>query len=121
LERAYASAAFTVFPSLHEGFGLPVAESLLHGTPVVTTNYGATAETGAHGGALLIDPRSDTELTDAMRTLLTDDVALRRLRGQIASRPERSWQDYADELWNRLVEPELSKLEGVSTGVHLDR
>ncbi len=121
LERAYASAAFTVFPSLHEGFGLPVAESLLHGTPVVTTNFGATAETGAHGGALLIDPRSDTALTDAMRTLLTDDATLQRLRQQIASRPERTWQDYADELWDQLVAPELSKLEGVSAGVHLDR
>ena len=118
LEKAYASAAFTVFPSLHDGFGLPVAESLSHGTPVVTSNFGSTAETGAHGGTLLIDPRVDTALTDAMRTLLTDPDALQQLRREIPARPERTWQDYADELWDQLVEPELSSLREVTEGVH---
>ncbi len=112
LERAYSSAAFTVFPSLHEGFGLPVAESLLHGTPVITSNFGSTAEIGGQGGTLLIDPRDHPSLTNAMRILLTDPVVLERLRAEIAARPERTWQDYADELWENLVEPELDELIG---------
>jgi len=56
---------------------------------------------------VLVDPRDDADLTAAMRTLLTDDQVLARLRAQVADRPERTWQDYADELWERLVDPEL--------------
>lgn len=110
LNDAYSTARFSVFPSLHEGFGLPVVESLGHGTPVITSDFGSTAQSGAAGGTLLVDPRDDTALTAAMRTLLTDDDALARLREQIARRPERTWQDYADELWERLVRPELREI-----------
>ena len=56
LWAAYRAARFTVFPSLAEGFGLPVAESLASGTPVVTSNFGSMAEIGQAGGALLVDP-----------------------------------------------------------------
>jgi len=111
LEKAYASASFTVFPSLHEGFGLPVAESLSHGTPVITSNFGSTAEIGRHGGTLLIDPRDNHALTSAIRTLLRDPETLQRLRSEIATRPTRNWQNYADELWTVLVDPELATLK----------
>ncbi len=106
LNAAYATARFTVFPSLHEGFGLPVVESIAHGTPVITSDYGSTAESGAAGGTILVDPRDDDALTGAMRTLLTDDEVLRHLQAQIAARPERTWKDYADDLWEQLVDPE---------------
>jgi glycosyltransferase involved in cell wall biosynthesis len=105
LMRAYATASFTLFPSLHEGFGLPVVESLSHGTPLITSKFGATAEIGAGGGALLIDPRDDQELTKAMRTLLTDSDTLERLRREIRQRPSRGWDHYASELWDWLVKP----------------
>lgn len=110
LNRAYATARFSVFPSLHEGFGLPVVESLARGTPVITSDFGSTAQSGAAGGTVLVDPRDDDALTGAMRTLLTDDDVLARLRAEIARRPERTWQDYADELWTQLVEPELQAM-----------
>ena len=42
LADAYQAARFSVLVSLHEGYGLPVAESLGYGTPVITTNYGST-------------------------------------------------------------------------------
>ena len=41
LDQAYRSARFTVFPSRHEGYGLPVAESLEAGTPVITSDFGS--------------------------------------------------------------------------------
>lgn len=107
LDKAYRSARFTLFPSLHEGFGLPVVESLARGTPVITSGYGSTAQSASSGGALLIDPRDDRSLTEAMRTLLTDDEILAKLRDEIANRSDRTWQDYADELWEQLVAPEL--------------
>lgn len=107
LVAAYRQARFTVFPSLHEGYGLPVAESLSLGTPVITANYGSTREIGSERGALLIDPRDDEALVEAMRRLLTDDGAVNKLKSQIHSRPERSWEQYAGELWEKLVRPEL--------------
>jgi glycosyltransferase involved in cell wall biosynthesis len=110
LAAAYRSATFSVFPSLHEGFGLPVAESLAFGTPVITANFGATAESAFDGGAVLVDPWDDDALIDAMRILLTDPVALRHLREEARHRVVRDWHEYAAELWAWLVEPEMETL-----------
>jgi glycosyltransferase involved in cell wall biosynthesis len=110
LDDAYNRARFTVFASLHEGFGLPVAESFEHGTPVITTKYGSTGEIAIHGGAILIDPRNDEELVAAMRTMLVDDDLVRQLRLEIRARPTRTWADYATELWDSIVTPELGAL-----------
>ena len=82
----YRTASFTVFPSLTEGFGLPIAESLICGTPVITSNYGAMAEAARAGGALLVDPRNVGEITDAMRRLLTDAEQLRQLADEAQGR-----------------------------------
>ena len=111
LLTAYHRARFSVFASLHEGFGLPVAESLAAGTPVITADYGSTRQVGMGGGAVLIDPRDDEALVAAMRTLLTDDEAVRSLREQISLRPVRTWEEYASELWDGTVSPELAALE----------
>jgi glycosyltransferase involved in cell wall biosynthesis len=107
LNALYAQARFTVFASLHEGYGLPVAESLAHGTPVITTEYGSTGEIAAGGGALLIDPRDDLALIDAMRDLLTDESHLAKLHDAINTRQARDWDDYARELWHILVSGEM--------------
>lgn len=104
LER-FSKAAFTVFPSLHEGYGLPVAESLALGVPVITTAYGSTAEIAADGGCLVVDPRDDDQLVDAMRRLLTEPELVASLRREIAERPSRTWDDYATELWDELAQP----------------
>jgi len=95
----YERARFTVFPSLQEGYGLPVAESLALRTPVITTGYGSTGEIARDGGCLTIDPRDDMTLVDAMRSLLTDDAEYTRLVTEIDERPRRTWDDYAAELW----------------------
>ena len=55
LAALYRGAECLVFPSLYEGFGLPVLEAMACGTPVVTTNFGATAEL-AGDAAVLVDP-----------------------------------------------------------------
>ncbi len=112
---AYRAARFSVLTSLHEGYGLPVAESLASGTPVITTNYGSTAQIAMNGGALLVDPRDDEALVDAMRSLLTDDELLQRLRLETRARPDRTWGDYAVELWDGLVEPALRAVESTDS------
>jgi len=107
LLRAYSSARFSVFPSLHEGYGLPVAESLAYDTPVITSNYGSTADIAAGGGCLVVDPRDDADIISTMRSLLTDDELLARLRREIGNREDEGWDDFARELWTGLVEPML--------------
>jgi len=107
LDQTYRSARFTVFPSRHEGYGLPVAESLEAGTPAITSDFGSLRELAAGGGALMVDPHDDIALANAMRGLLSDDAELALLRRQIADRPPRTWDDYADELWTLLVAPLL--------------
>lgn len=112
LSAAYRLARFTVFPSFNEGFGLPVAESLASGTPVITSDYGSMREIAeAGGGALLVDPRDDHDLAAGMRQLLGDDVTYTRLCREAAARPIRRWDEYAADLWKFFVEdPQLSGL-----------
>jgi glycosyltransferase involved in cell wall biosynthesis len=104
LWAAYRVAYCTVFPSLHEGFGLPVAESLASGTPVITSNYGSMLEGARFGGALLVDPRDPGDLARALRRLLGDHVLHDRLAGEAAKMPLRSWDEYAAEVWAYLVD-----------------
>lgn len=99
LWAAYRLARLVVFPSLHEGFGLPVAEALAVGTPVVTSRFGSMQELAEDGGALLVDPHNDHELAEAVGRLITDDALHRQLVDAAVARPARSWDDYARELW----------------------
>lgn len=103
LWQTYRRARFSIFASLHEGYGLPVAESLAYGTPALTTDYGSTAEIAAEGGALTVDPRDDDALLAAMRRLLTDDALITELQRAARARPTRTWDDYAAELWDVLA------------------
>ncbi len=103
LWSAYALARTVVFPSLNEGFGLPVAEAIAAGVPVVTSNFGSMREIAAAGGALLVDPRDDRALARAVSALLRDDALHARLSEEARSSPRRSWDEYADELWDVLV------------------
>jgi glycosyltransferase involved in cell wall biosynthesis len=94
------SADFAYFASLHEGYGLPVAETLACGTPVITANFGSQAEIGELGGCLLIDPRDDDDVTAGIRTLLTDRDELARLRAEATALTLRTWDEYAADLWD---------------------
>lgn len=60
-----------VFPSLWEGFGLPVLEAMACGTPVITSNLSSLPEVAAQA-AILIDPYNVAEMTSAMQTIIED-------------------------------------------------
>jgi glycosyltransferase involved in cell wall biosynthesis len=104
LWAAYRVAYCTVFVSVHEGFGLPVAESLASGTPVITSNFGSMLEIGRLGGSLLVDPLNDFEIADALRRILQQPQLRDRLSAEARKIEWRSWDNYANEAWNFLVD-----------------
>ena len=71
LVRLYRSATLVVVPSRYEGFGLPAAEAMACGTPVVTTDAGALPEVvSVGGGGVLVPPDDPDAMAKAIRDLL---------------------------------------------------
>lgn len=110
LVSAIRGAKATAFPSLWEGFGLPVLESMLLGTPVVTSREGATAEI-ASDAALLIDPYDTADLAAAIRRL-SHDADLRR---DLAERGRRRAEDFSPERHAERIAELHDRLLGEST------
>jgi glycosyltransferase involved in cell wall biosynthesis len=79
LEGLYALAALSVFPSLYEGFGLPVLEAMARGVPVACSDRGSLPEV-AGDAALLFDPEDVTAIGAAITRLLGDRAEADRLR-----------------------------------------
>lgn len=102
LEEAYRNCDFTVYPSLLEGFGLPVLESLRRGRPCVCTHTGAIGESAKGGGCLTVPEPTVDALSEALRRMLSDEALRSRLQGEATRRTYRSWKDYADDI-ERLV------------------
>ncbi|MCU0305793.1 MAG: glycosyltransferase family 4 protein [Thermoanaerobaculales bacterium] len=88
LAALYRRARVLVFPSLAEGFGLPVAEAMACGTPVVTSNRSALPET-AGGAALLVDPEDAGGIAAAVARVLGDEQLRRDLRERGLERARR--------------------------------
>ena len=93
----FQRAAFTVYASLVEGFGLPILESLWMGRPCLTHNCGVMAEL-AKGGCLTVDMNDPAEIARAMERLVTDGELLGQLRAEACGRRIPTWQDYAVEM-----------------------
>jgi len=78
LRDLYAGAAVFVYPSVYEGFGLPVAEAMASGTPVITSNVSSLPEV-AGDAARLVDPLSVDDIASALSQLLADEGMRQRL------------------------------------------
>lgn len=93
----YRAASVFAYPSLLEGFGLPVAEAMACGTPTVTSSLSSLPEI-AGDGALLVDPTSEEELAAALHRVLTNPNLARDLRERGLRQAARfSWSHTASE------------------------
>ncbi len=79
LRQLYSQAAVFVFPSIYEGFGMPVLEAMACGAPVITSSTTSLPEV-AGDAALLVDPENVEALGDALQRLLEDAALRERLR-----------------------------------------
>lgn len=105
LHAAYRSCSFTVYPSLIEGFGMPVLESLHYGKPCVCSGQGALGESAHGGGCLPLESVDAASLAGALRHLLTRPADLAGLSAAARARPLKSWPEYAEEFtsWMRTL------------------
>ena len=105
LASLYAGAAAVVVPSLYEGFGLPVAEAMSFGIPVITSTVSSLPEV-AGDAALLVDPASSDAIADAMQRIIAEP----ELRAELARRGKAR---AAELSWERAAAATLEVFEGV--------
>lgn len=95
LDRFYSQAAILAFPSLDEGFGIPILDAMARGIPVLTSNRSATAEV-AGDAAELVDPLNVENIASALNGLILDSE-----KREICRR--RGFKRAGDFTWDRAV------------------
>ena len=103
LGEEYSRAAFTVYPSLVEGFGLPILESIWMGRPCLTHHDGVMQELASGGGCVTVDMSNVENIMQALERMATDPAFLEHLTQEAVGRSVTSWQEYAEEIGNRLL------------------
>lgn len=108
LPALYSAADALAFPSLYEGFGLPVLEAMACGTPVLTSNTSSLPE-AAGDAALLVDPLDTDEIAEGLRRILSDQTLREALRDRGFRRARSfTWQSSAErivQVFRRIAKP----------------
>ena len=100
LAEWYARARIFAFPSLDEGFGMPVLEAMAAGIPVVAANRAALPEV-CGDAALLVDPEDVDAIHAALEQLMRDEVLAAALaRRGVARAGQFTWEQAAEQTWN---------------------
>jgi glycosyltransferase involved in cell wall biosynthesis len=98
LAAHYQQALALVYPSLDEGFGLPILEAMAHGTPVITSDRGATREIAADA-AVLVNPTDEESIRSAVTRVVNDEALRRDLAGRGRARASKfTWAESARRL-----------------------
>jgi glycosyltransferase involved in cell wall biosynthesis len=99
LPSVYACASLFVFPSLYEGFGMPLLEAMAAGTPVITSNISAMPEVVGEAG-VTVDPYDADEIREAMRSMLEDGNAAAQMGARGRDRARKfTWERTAALTW----------------------
>jgi len=98
LNALYSAADLFVYPSLDEGFGLPVIEAFASGTPVVSSNIPALKEVGG-GAALLVDPHSTESIAKGIREALGADTPKKLIDKGLARASFFTWEKAGNNLF----------------------
>lgn len=94
-----AGATLFVYPSLYEGFGLPVAQAMAAGVPVLTSAVSSLPEVAGDGG-LLVDPRSVEEIRAGLERLLDSESLRQSLAAKAVQRARHfRWEHCAQQSW----------------------
>ncbi len=97
LDALYRRASIFAFPSLDEGFGMPILEAMAHGVPVLTSNCSAMPEV-AGDAAVLVDPRG---IGDALARLAADETLRADLTRRGLERARQStWESALEKTWS---------------------
>ena len=95
----YARSTILAFPSLDEGFGIPILEAMAAGLPVLTSNRSALAEV-AGNAALLMNPESVDELAEALGKMIADEQLRKDLKQRgLARAAEYTWPKAIEKTW----------------------
>ncbi|MCX7338869.1 MAG: glycosyltransferase family 1 protein [Alphaproteobacteria bacterium] len=98
LQSLYANALFLAMPSLYEGFGLPLIESMSYGVPILTSNTSSMPEVAGDAG-YLVDPLNVESIKNGLLTLITDIKLHQALSQKARPNADRfSWEDSAHRL-----------------------
>lgn len=99
LPAVYSAADLLAFPSLYEGFGLPLLEAMACGTPVISSNASSLPEVVTEASAILLSPHDEKAWTTTMLRLLEDEHARDELRmAGLARSAQFSWLATARQL-----------------------
>ena len=103
----YQGAAVFLFPTLYEGFGLPILEAQSAKTAVITSNTASNPEI-AGGGAVLVNPDSAYEIAGAIRQLINDkELAAANIQKGLENLKRFSWQATAEDTWKTLLKSKI--------------
>ena len=98
LQTLYSDCDFTIYPSIEEGFGLPILESQWNARPCICADTGSMNEIATGGGALTVPITNAAALADEIVNLINDESLYSKLSQECVSRQFKTWTDYASEL-----------------------
>lgn len=106
LNHYYAQSHLTIYPSLVEGYGMPIVESLWHARPCLCHNAGVMAQLAEEGGCLTLDMTNPGKIAQAIVRLASEppgQAEYTLLAEQAISRPILTWRSYARHLLRQLT------------------
>jgi len=102
LFRLYKTSTFLCFISKYEGYGFPISESLWHGLPVLTGNFGSMAEI-AKCGCYCIDTNNENEIYEALNHLIKNPILIEKLKNEINNCSLTKWCEYAEKIYKEIL------------------